>query len=72
MYDERLTRKAVTFKIFLKSIIDLLKNKAFLIHDFSYACNLGIYSAIGTLLNQYVLNYFEVSKIKLFFRKYVI
>lgn len=60
MYDERQNRQEVTVRTFLRSLLTLLKNKAFLIHALAYSCNLGIYSAIGTLLNPIVLSYFEV------------
>ncbi|CAH1969779.1 unnamed protein product [Acanthoscelides obtectus] len=57
---ERENKEVVNFKVFLKSLKTLFKNNAFLIHAFSYGLNLAIYSAIGTLLNQFILNYFEV------------
>ncbi|KAG5892088.1 hypothetical protein JTB14_011989 [Gonioctena quinquepunctata] len=58
MLQERSNRQEVTLSVFMGSIRALMTNKAFLIHVLCYGCNLGIYSAIGTLLNQFVLNYF--------------
>ncbi|VEN43635.1 unnamed protein product [Callosobruchus maculatus] len=55
----RENKEVVNFKVFAESLKVLFKNKAFLIHAFSYGLNLAIYSAIGTLLNQFILNYFE-------------
>nr|CAI5855695.1 unnamed protein product [Callosobruchus analis] len=57
--EERENKDVVNFKVFIGSLKVLFKNKAFLIHAFSYGLNLAIYSAIGTLLNQFILNYFE-------------
>ncbi|CAG9833398.1 unnamed protein product [Diabrotica balteata] len=58
MLEERQNRQTVTFKSFIGSIKSLLQNKSFLLHNLGYSCNIGIYSSIGTLLNQLILNYF--------------
>lgn len=59
MYQEKLKRKN-TFTVFMKSTKALLMNKSFFIHSVSYGCNVGIFSVISTLLNQSIMNYFEV------------
>ncbi|XP_074030363.1 choline/ethanolamine transporter flvcr2b isoform X2 [Leptinotarsa decemlineata] len=58
MFEERINKKHITFSIFVKSIKILIKNKFFLLHLVAFGCNYGVYSVIGTLLNQIVLNYF--------------
>ncbi|CAG9833400.1 unnamed protein product [Diabrotica balteata] len=58
MLEERQNRQTVTFLSFMKSIKSLLQTKSFLLHNLCYACNVGIYCSIGTLLNQLILNYF--------------
>ncbi|KAJ8921574.1 hypothetical protein NQ315_010479 [Exocentrus adspersus] len=57
--DERDNKEEVTLSVFLSSLKSLLKNKPFLIHTTSYGFCYGIFSAIGTLMNPYILNYFE-------------
>ncbi|KAJ8967431.1 hypothetical protein NQ314_002879 [Rhamnusium bicolor] len=57
--DERENKEDVTLSVFFKSLKTLLKNKSFLIHTVAYGFCYGIFSAIGTLLNQFILNYFE-------------
>ena len=37
----------------------LAKNVPFLIHVMAYGINIGVFSAIGTLLNQLILLYFK-------------
>lgn len=63
MYEEKLNKEKVTLSVFMKSVKHLLLNKSFLIHTISYGCNVGIFSAIATLLNQFILNYFEVNEL---------
>ncbi|GJQ81226.1 hypothetical protein Trydic_g20445 [Trypoxylus dichotomus] len=46
-------------KIFLKSYKSLSTNKSFLLHAISFGINLGVYVTVCTLLNQFVLEYFE-------------
>ncbi|XP_050512594.1 uncharacterized MFS-type transporter C09D4.1-like isoform X1 [Diabrotica virgifera virgifera] len=58
MLEERQNRQTVTFLSFMKSIKSLLQSKSFLLHNLCYACNVGIYCSIGTLLNQLILSYF--------------
>ncbi|KAJ8938162.1 hypothetical protein NQ318_011927 [Aromia moschata] len=57
--EERENKELVTFPVFLGSLKTLLKNKPFLIHTAAYGFCYGIFSAIGTLLNQFILSYFE-------------
>lgn len=65
MYDERQNRQEVTLQMFITSLKDLLKNKAFLIHFLAYSCSFGVYTTFATFLNQFVLEYFEVSFFRL-------
>nr|XP_023024267.1 uncharacterized MFS-type transporter C09D4.1-like [Leptinotarsa decemlineata] len=58
MFEERNNRNEVTIFLFAKSFELLMKNKAFHVHNVAFGCNLGIYTAIGTFLNQFVLSYF--------------
>nr|CAI5840952.1 unnamed protein product [Callosobruchus analis] len=44
---------------FFQSIKQLFLNKGFLIHMCAYGINIGVFSAIGTLLSQFILQYFE-------------
>ncbi|KAJ8979451.1 hypothetical protein NQ317_006765 [Molorchus minor] len=56
---EETEHQEVTFSVFIDSLKTLIKNKPFLVHTASYGFCYGIFSAFSTLLNQFVLNYFE-------------
>lgn len=58
--NERQTRKEVTFKTFCQSLKLLFKNKGFVIHMAAYGINIGVSSAVGTLLSQFIVAYFQV------------
>ncbi|XP_074030376.1 choline/ethanolamine transporter flvcr2a-like [Leptinotarsa decemlineata] len=58
MFEKRNQRNEVTVSSFMKSFKLLMNNKAFHVHNIAFGCNLGIFSVIGTLMNQCVLNYF--------------
>ncbi|XP_074030371.1 uncharacterized MFS-type transporter C09D4.1 isoform X1 [Leptinotarsa decemlineata] len=58
MFEKRNQRNKVTMSSFLESFKHLMNNKAFYLHSIAFGCILGIYSVNGTLLNQFVLNYF--------------
>nr|CAH7752324.1 unnamed protein product [Callosobruchus chinensis] len=44
---------------FFRSIKILLTNKGFMIHMCAYGINIAVFSAVGTFLSQFVLQYFE-------------
>ncbi|XP_050512589.1 uncharacterized MFS-type transporter C09D4.1-like [Diabrotica virgifera virgifera] len=46
-------------KVFFNSLKDLFLNKPFVILMVAYGINIGVYSAVSTLLNQFILQYFE-------------
>lgn len=46
-------------RLFFSSISNLFHNKGFLIHMVAYSINIAVFSAVGTLLNQFILQYFE-------------
>ncbi|KAJ8967433.1 hypothetical protein NQ314_002881 [Rhamnusium bicolor] len=46
-------------KTFFSSIKKLFLNKPFVIHMVAYGINLAVFSGVGTLLNQFILQYFE-------------
>ncbi|XP_060524322.1 heme transporter FLVCR2-like isoform X2 [Cylas formicarius] len=56
--EERRQVELVTLRTFLRSVKGLLKNKAFVMQMFGYGICYGIFSAFGTLLNQFILYYF--------------
>ncbi|XP_030752033.1 uncharacterized MFS-type transporter C09D4.1-like [Sitophilus oryzae] len=56
--EERKKIQIVTMGTFIQSLKDLMKNKGFLVHMLGYGISFGIFSAFGTLLNQFVLSYF--------------
>lgn len=70
MYEAKFRKEKVTFSLFMESTKTLLMNKSFLIHTLSYGCNMAIFSAFATLLNQYILNYFEVIFANIFYVYY--
>ncbi|XP_074030442.1 choline/ethanolamine transporter flvcr2a isoform X3 [Leptinotarsa decemlineata] len=41
------------------SMKSMLRNKGFLIHMLAFSMNMGVSTAVGTLLNQFILQYFE-------------
>lgn len=47
-------------KVFFLSIKDLFLNTGFVIHLCGYGINIAVFSAIGTLLSQFILSFFEV------------
>ncbi|CAH1102509.1 unnamed protein product [Psylliodes chrysocephalus] len=46
-------------KVFFLSIKDLFLNTGFVIHLCGYGINIAVFSAIGTLLSQFILSFFE-------------
>ncbi|CAG9856708.1 unnamed protein product [Phyllotreta striolata] len=48
-----------TNEAFFSSLKDLCTNKAFLVLMVAYGINIGVYSAVSTLLNQIILQYYE-------------
>lgn len=48
-------------KEFFRDLKKLAKNKGFFLHSIAYGLNIAAFSAISTLLNQFVLHYFPVS-----------
>ncbi|RZC37108.1 putative MFS-type transporter C09D4.1, partial [Asbolus verrucosus] len=57
-YEERSKQEKFSTKAFLDSVKVILTNKAFMIHVIAYGINIGVFSAVGPLLNQVVLQYF--------------
>ncbi|XP_050314466.1 uncharacterized MFS-type transporter C09D4.1-like [Anthonomus grandis grandis] len=55
---ERKSMKHVTWTTYMGSLKELFTNKGFLIHTLAYSISYGIFSAFGTLLNQFILSYF--------------
>jgi MFS transporter, FLVCR family, feline leukemia virus subgroup C receptor-related protein len=49
----------------MSSVKELLKNNGYILLLISYGINVGAFFAISTLLNQFILLYFPVSKLKL-------
>ncbi|KAJ3627392.1 hypothetical protein MTP99_014772 [Tenebrio molitor] len=58
---ERSRTEKFSTKSFFVSIMDLCTNIPFVIHVIAYGINIGVFSAIGTLLNPIVLQYFSDS-----------
>ncbi|CAH1173871.1 unnamed protein product [Phaedon cochleariae] len=44
---------------FFKSVKKLFLNRGFVTHMIAYSINVGVFSAVGTLLNQFILQHFE-------------
>ncbi|EFA11809.1 uncharacterized MFS-type transporter C09D4.1 [Tribolium castaneum] len=57
--EERNRTENFSTKSFFQSILVLLKNVPFVIHVVAFGVNIGVFSAVGTLLNQLVLRYFK-------------
>lgn len=57
----RETKEEFDTKTFFISVKKLFTNKAFNIFAVAYSIEIAVFSAFGTLLTQYVLNFFEVS-----------
>lgn len=47
--------------MFMSSVMELLRNKGYVLLLVSYGINVGAFFAISTLLNQFILLYFPVS-----------
>lgn len=54
---------AVLKDVFMSSVKELLKNNGYILLLISYGINVGAFFAISTLLNQFILLYFPVSKL---------
>lgn len=54
---------AILEDIFMSSVKELLKNNGYILLLVSYGINVGAFFAISTLLNQFILLYFPVSKL---------
>lgn len=53
---------AILEDVFMSSVKELLKNNGYVLLLISYGINVGAFFAISTLLNQFILLYFPVSK----------
>jgi len=51
--------------VFMSSVKELLKNNGYILLLVSYGINVGAFFAISTLLNQFILLYFPVSKLNI-------
>lgn len=51
--------------VFMSSVKELLKNNGYVLLLISYGINVGAFFAISTLLNQFILLYFPVSKLNI-------
>lgn len=49
----------------MSSVKKLLKNNGYILLLISYGINVGAFFAISTLLNQFILLYFPVSRLKI-------
>ncbi|KAJ8921576.1 hypothetical protein NQ315_010481 [Exocentrus adspersus] len=54
----RENKEEFSTKAFFESIKQLFLNKPFVIHMVAYGINVAVFSAVGTLLSQFVLQYF--------------
>jgi len=57
---------AILQDVFMSSVKELLKNNGYILLLISYGINVGAFFAISTLLNQFILLYFPVSKFKIY------
>lgn len=57
----RQNKEEFNTKEFFLSIKKLFQNKPFVIHMVAYGINIAVFSAVGTFLSQFVLQYFQVS-----------
>ncbi|XP_072394876.1 uncharacterized MFS-type transporter C09D4.1-like isoform X2 [Diabrotica undecimpunctata] len=55
----RLNKQEFDTSVFFKSIKKLFLNRGFVIHMVAYSINIAVFSAVGTLLNQFILQFFE-------------
>ncbi|XP_018571724.1 uncharacterized MFS-type transporter C09D4.1-like [Anoplophora glabripennis] len=55
----RQNKEEFSTKAFFLSIKKLFQNKPFVIHMVAYGINIAVFSAVGTLWTQFVLQYFE-------------
>lgn len=60
---EERRREPQTFKKFYSSFKKLFRINGFTKHSIAYGIIIGVLSGISTLLNQFILHYFPVSKI---------
>lgn len=60
----RKQKQEFSFKLFFRSYKALLTNKPFIYAMISYGLNLGVYNGVCTMLNQFMLVHFPVSKTK--------
>ncbi|XP_030752073.1 uncharacterized MFS-type transporter C09D4.1-like isoform X2 [Sitophilus oryzae] len=60
-WEERHKRK-LNFSKYLKHFSSLFSNHGFVCHTIAYGINIGVFAAIGTLLNQFILEYFPNSE----------
>ncbi|KAK9695791.1 Major Facilitator Superfamily [Popillia japonica] len=58
----RLNRSEFSNKEFLNSYKSLLTNMPFMVLSFAYGMNIGVFAAVCTLLNQFILTYFPNSE----------
>ncbi|KAJ8938160.1 hypothetical protein NQ318_011925 [Aromia moschata] len=55
---EERKKKPPTFREFLDLFMKLFKKNGFVLHMVAYGINVGVFAAIGTFLNQFVLQFF--------------
>ncbi|XP_060524875.1 uncharacterized MFS-type transporter C09D4.1-like [Cylas formicarius] len=59
---EERRRIPLPFLKYLKFFVKLFANKGFALHTVAYGLNIGVFAAVGTLLNQFILEYFPSSE----------
>ncbi|XP_018571738.1 uncharacterized MFS-type transporter C09D4.1-like [Anoplophora glabripennis] len=55
---EERKKQPPTFNEFLNLFLKLLKKYGFITHMVAYGINIGVFAAVGTFLNQFILQYF--------------
>ncbi|XP_076253573.1 choline/ethanolamine transporter flvcr2a-like [Rhynchophorus ferrugineus] len=60
-WDER-KKEQLDMRQYLKAYKKLFHNRGFVFHTIAYGINIGVFAAIGTLLNQFILEYFPNSE----------
>ncbi|CAG9768817.1 unnamed protein product [Ceutorhynchus assimilis] len=59
---EERKKEPLTFREYCKYFTKLFRNRGFVLHTVAYGINIGVFEAIGTLLNQFILEYFPNSE----------
>ncbi|XP_050313603.1 uncharacterized MFS-type transporter C09D4.1-like [Anthonomus grandis grandis] len=60
--ERRRNPSSLSFSKYLGFFLNLFKNRGFVFHTIAYGINIGVFAAIGTLLNQFILEYFPNSE----------